>query len=95
MTACPSILGVVTGLTSLRRAAWVVMRDCIRVGAPPGVCSGCFNRHALDAGDWQWCPEQKGTPRAFECTTSIAPERVIDAIRTALPAVAPHPSTQS
>jgi autotransporter strand-loop-strand O-heptosyltransferase len=35
------------------------------------VCNGCFNRLRLDAGDWNWCPDQKGTERQFECTKSI------------------------
>lgn len=35
------------------------------------VCNGCFNRLKLDAGDWNWCPDQKGTERQFECTKSI------------------------
>ena len=43
-----------------------------------GVCTGCFNRHRLDAGDWNWCPDHKGTDRQFECTKSISS---IDVIR--------------
>lgn len=35
------------------------------------VCNSCFNRHKLDAGDWNWCPDHKGTDRQFECTKSI------------------------
>lgn len=35
------------------------------------VCNGCFNTHKLDPGDWNWCPEHKGTPRQFECTKTI------------------------
>ena len=35
------------------------------------VCNGCFNRHKLDAGDWNWCPDKKGTENQFECTKSI------------------------
>jgi autotransporter strand-loop-strand O-heptosyltransferase len=23
-----------------------------------GVCNGCFNRHKLDSGDWNWCPDK-------------------------------------
>lgn len=40
------------------------------------VCNSCFNRHRLDAGDWNWCPDQKGTERQFECTKSITFEMV-------------------
>jgi autotransporter strand-loop-strand O-heptosyltransferase len=43
----------------------------------PNVCNGCFNRFRLDAGDWNWCPDQKGTTRQFECSKSIQPEDVI------------------
>lgn len=40
-------------------------------------CNSCFNRFRLDAGDWNWCPDHKGTERMFECTKSITPEMVI------------------
>jgi autotransporter strand-loop-strand O-heptosyltransferase len=53
------------------------MKDCIRIGAPAGSCTGCFNRVRLDAGDWNWCPDHKNTPRQFECTKNITPEMVI------------------
>lgn len=45
------------------------------------VCNGCYNRHRLDAGDWNWCPDQKGTERQFECTKSITGDMVIDAMK--------------
>lgn len=44
------------------------------------VCHGCSSRHILDAGDWQWCPDQKGTPRQFECSKAITLEDVISKI---------------
>ncbi len=43
-------------------------------------CNGCVNRHRLDANDWNWCPDHKGTPRQFECSRSITGKEVIDAI---------------
>jgi len=46
----------------------------------PLVCSGCFNRHRLDAGDWEWCPDHKNTDRQFECTKTITPATVIEAV---------------
>jgi autotransporter strand-loop-strand O-heptosyltransferase len=46
----------------------------------PDVCTSCFNRYKLDAGDWNWCPDHKGTPRQFECTKSISGEYVIKEI---------------
>ncbi len=46
------------------------------------VCHGCFNdtSHKFDRGDWNWCPRLKETERRFECTTSITPEMVTQAI---------------
>jgi hypothetical protein len=35
----------------------------------------------LDAGDWNWCPNHKGTPRQFECTKMIGSYQVIKAIK--------------
>ena len=58
--------------------------DCERISAPKGKCGGCFNKVRLDAGDWEWCPEHKDTDRQFECTTSIEPQIVIDAINRQL-----------
>ena len=56
---------------------WAEMQDCIRISAPKGKCEGCFNRVRLDPGDWNWCPDHKGTERQFECTKSITSEMVI------------------
>ena len=55
--------------------------DCERI-IPTGsdVCNGCFNRVRLDAGDWEWCPDHKGTERMFECTKTITSSRVISSI---------------
>jgi autotransporter strand-loop-strand O-heptosyltransferase len=55
--------------------------DCERIFTPNNeLCSGCFNNHKLDPGDWDWCPEHKGTDRQFECTKSITPSMVIKSI---------------
>lgn len=54
--------------------------DLIRISPDHSHCSGCFNRYALDAGDWHWCPEHKGTPRQYECTRSITGQQVFNAI---------------
>lgn len=35
------------------------------------VCHGCFAKHLFDRGDWNWCPENKGTEKQFECTKTI------------------------
>ena len=42
------------------------------------VCNGCWSRHKFDPGDWNWCPDNKGTERQFECTKSITGEMVIN-----------------
>ena len=70
-------LGTTTVLISGFSYDWAEMEDCIRIGAPEGKCGGCFNRMRLDAGDWNWCPDHKGTDRQFECTKSITSEMVI------------------
>jgi autotransporter strand-loop-strand O-heptosyltransferase len=70
-------LDVPTVLISGFSYDWAEMKDCIRIAAPKGKCEGCFNRLRLDPGDWNWCPDHKGTERQFECTKSITSEMVI------------------
>ena len=70
-------LGTKTVLISGFSYDWAEMKDCVRIGSPKGKCSGCFNRLKLDAGDWNWCPDHKGTNRQFECTKTITSEMVI------------------
>ena len=41
------------------------------------VCNSCWFRHHFDRGDWNWCPDHKGTERMFECTKTITAESVI------------------
>ena len=74
-------VGCRTCLISGFSLPYTEMRDCIRISPRPEVCTGCFNKHRLDAGDWNWCPEHKDTPRMFECTREISGEQVIAAIR--------------
>lgn len=71
-------LDVPTVLISGFSYKWAEMSDCIRIGAPEGKCEGCFNRLRLDPGDWNWCPDHKGTDRQFECTRSITGQSVIN-----------------
>jgi autotransporter strand-loop-strand O-heptosyltransferase len=60
-------------------------KDCIRINNKNNdICSGCFNRHWLNPGDWEWCPDHKNTERMFECTKTIDPEMVINAINLEL-----------
>jgi autotransporter strand-loop-strand O-heptosyltransferase len=70
-------LNVPTVLISGFSYDWAEMKDCIRITSPKGKCEGCFNRLRLDPGDWNWCPDHKGTERQFECTKSITGEMVI------------------
>jgi autotransporter strand-loop-strand O-heptosyltransferase len=64
-------LNVPTILISGFSEPWQEMKsDIIRV-INEDVCHGCFAKHAFDRGDWNWCPEHKGTQRQFECTKSI------------------------
>lgn len=63
---------------------WAEMTDCIRIAAPPDKCAGCFNRHRLDAGDWNWCPDHKNTPRQFECSKTITSDMVIQELEKIL-----------
>jgi len=59
--------------------------DCVRIFTnKPYTCNGCFNKQRLNAGDWDWCPEHKGTSRQFECTKTILPQEIINAINDIL-----------
>ncbi len=60
------------------------MQDCIRISAPEGKCSGCWNRVKFNPGDWNWCPDHKGTVRQFECSREITAEMVISKIEKLL-----------
>lgn len=44
------------------------------------VCHGCWSKHDFNPGDWNWCPEHKGTNRQFECSKEITSEMVIEQI---------------
>lgn len=57
--------------------------NCIRI-TNKDVCHGCWNKaeFKFDKGGWDWCPVHKGTPRQFECHTSITAEMVIAKIHT-------------
>jgi autotransporter strand-loop-strand O-heptosyltransferase len=56
--------------------------NCTRI-INKSVCNGCWNNpdFKFDKGDWYWCPVHKGTPRQFECHTSITSKMVIDQIQ--------------
>jgi autotransporter strand-loop-strand O-heptosyltransferase len=44
------------------------------------VCYGCWGKHDFNPGDWNWCPEHKGTDRQFECSKNITSVDVMDKI---------------
>ena len=56
--------------------------NCTRI-VNNSVCNGCWNKpqFKFDKGDWDWCPEYKGTERQFECHKSITSEMVIKQIQ--------------
>ena len=93
LQSCRMLIGVSSGLSWL---AWAVGADTclisgmtepkseftptVRIYTKEGVCRGCFNKEKLDPGDWNWCPNHKGTPRQFECTKTITGMDVIQEI---------------
>lgn len=59
--------------------------DCERIfNYDTNICTGCFNKHWLNPGDWEWCPENKNTYKQFECTKTIKPSRVIESLNKVL-----------
>ena len=48
------------------------------------VCNSCWSTHEFDAGDWNWCPVNKGTERQFECSKIITGDDVIKKINNLL-----------
>ena len=57
--------------------------DIIRI-INKDVCHGCWHKHKFNPGDWNWCPEHKGTNRQFECSKSITSSQVIKKIEDLL-----------
>jgi autotransporter strand-loop-strand O-heptosyltransferase len=57
------------------------VKNCVRIHNPK-VCNGCFTNpsYKFDRADWMWCPVHKGTDRQFECTKTITPEDVLNAM---------------
>jgi autotransporter strand-loop-strand O-heptosyltransferase len=55
--------------------------QCIRIDNK-NVCHGCWNKaeYKFDPGDWDWCPEHKGTDRQFECHQKIDASQVVFAL---------------
>lgn len=48
------------------------------------VCNGCWNNPNFKyEGEWDYCPNHKGTDRQYECQLSITAQMVIDKIKKA------------
>ena len=93
MATCEFFIGIGSGLSWL---AWAAKLPIVLISGfsydftetsidtyrviNKSVCTGCFNTHRLDPGDWNWCPLYKDTDRQFECTKSISTEIVISEI---------------
>lgn len=50
------------------------------------VCNNCWvnPKHIFDAGDWNWCPENKDTPLQHICHKAIKPEIVFKKVQQIL-----------
>ena len=60
-----------------------VKDNVIRIVPPKGSCSSCYNKFKLDAGNWNWCPDNKKYTE-FECSKSITSVEVIGKLKTIL-----------
>ncbi len=92
---CEFFIGLGSGLSWLAWAVnkWVIMihgmtkpwfefqHKCIHVHNDE-VCNGCWQRdETLNLkGEWNVCPDHKGTDREFECSKEIDPPMVFSAI---------------
>lgn len=95
MLSCEFFIGISSGLSWL---SWALEIPTVLISGftgdsmePSGgvvrisnksVCNDCWARHKFDAGDWNWCPDHKGTPRQFECSKMITGQMVIDRMIT-------------
>jgi autotransporter strand-loop-strand O-heptosyltransferase len=98
LAECAAFIGISSGLTWLAWATETPTiqisgftepfnepdKGIIKISAPAGTCSGCANRLRLDAGDWNWCPDHKGTARQFECSKLITSSQVINKLEELL-----------
>jgi autotransporter strand-loop-strand O-heptosyltransferase len=98
LSECQAFIGISSGLTWLAWATDTPTvqisgftepfnepnEGIVKVSAPSGACSGCANRARFDAGDWNWCPDQKGTDRQFECSKLIRADEVIAKLKEIL-----------
>lgn len=95
MSAAGYFVGISSGLSWLAWALgvkccmisgftweWVEFDADVRILDKSG-CSGCWHWAKFDRGDWMWCPQWKGTDRAFECTKHIGADKVWQELETA------------
>ena len=74
-------IGTPTILISGFSEPYTEFLDCERLfNYDTNICSGCFNKHWLNPGDWEWCPEHKDTSRQFECSKTITFDKVKQSI---------------
>ena len=92
LTHCQLFLGLSSGLAWVAHALqkhvvmvagathdWCEFTTDITRISNKSVCHGCFNEpdlYPFDPGDWMWCPHLGATPRKFECSKTITPDRV-------------------
>lgn len=95
LNSCEFFIGISSGLSWL---AWAVNIPVVIISGFTGenmeptdnvvriieksVCNDCWSRHKFDPGDWNWCPDHKGTSRHFECTKSISSDMVIESMKS-------------
>lgn len=95
MLSCEFFIGISSGLSWL---SWALEIPTVIISgftsdelepsmgvvriANRSVCNDCWSRHKFDAGDWNWCPDHKDTPRHFECSKMITGQMVIDRLIT-------------
>lgn len=98
LSECRAFIGISSGLTWLAWATNTPTiqisgftepfnepdNGIIKLSAPTGACAGCANRERFDPGDWNWCPDQKGTARQFECSKLISADQVIAKLKEIL-----------
>lgn len=95
MLSCEFFIGISSGLSWLAWSLdiptvlisgftgdWLEPKEGVVRIANRNVCNDCWSRHKFDAGDWNWCPDHKGTPRQFECSKMITGQMVINRLIT-------------
>lgn len=91
MNSCEFFMGISSGLSWVAWATGIPTvlisgftadylepaEGVVRI-ANRSVCNDCWSRRKFDPGDWNWCPDHKGTERQFECSKLISGQMVID-----------------